>query len=52
MDHTMADCHRLHGRYDKLNERIVAALIDHQWLELIMEGPQSCGLCSCISFCY
>ena len=38
--------------YDKLNERIVAALLDHKWLELILEGSQFCGLCSCISFCY
>ena len=33
-------------------ERIVAALLDHKWLELILEGSKYCGLCSCISFCY
>ena len=38
--------------YEKLNERIVAALTDHHWLDRILQGSQSCGLCSCISFCY
>ena len=31
---------------------VVAALLDHKWLELILEGSQYCGLCSCVSFCY
>ena len=40
--------------YEQLNERCVAALLDHKWLELLLEesGAPSCGLCSCISVCY
>lgn len=48
---TKADA-QMRRMYDKLNERIVAALLDHKWLELILEGSQYCGLCSCVSFCY
>ena len=40
--------------FEELNRRVVAALIDHKWDELLVEesGPPSCGLCSGISFCY
>ena len=40
--------------YEELNRRCVAALIDHKWLELLLEesGPPSCGLCSGFSICY
>lgn len=48
---TQAD-EQMRQMYDKLNERIVSALLDHKWLDRILEGSQHCGLCSCISFCY
>jgi hypothetical protein len=32
--------------------RSVQALVDHDWLSLVLEGWQHCGLCSGISFCY
>jgi hypothetical protein len=48
---------QLRTMYDKLNERIIAALIDHDWLNLVLEGarqphvPSRClpALCDAIS---
>ena len=48
---TAADL-QIRQMYERLSERIVAALLDHKWLDIILEGDQFCGLCSCISFCY
>lgn len=48
---TKADM-QLRIMYEKLNERCVQALLDHEWLNLVLEGWQYCGLCNCISFCY
>jgi hypothetical protein len=52
---TMSDADRKDKAvYEELNRRCVAALIDHNWLELLLEesGPPSCGLCSGFSICY
>jgi len=40
--------------FEALNQRCVAALQDHNWLELLVEesGPPSCGLCAGIAVCY
>jgi len=43
---------QLRQMYDKLNERVVAAMVDNDWISLVADSSQSCGLCSCISFCY
>ena len=37
--------------YEKYHPRVVAALTDHKWDELIREGSAECGFCSCCSFC-
>ena len=39
-------------RYEKLNERIIAGLVDHKWIELAMEEGEWCGYCSCLPFCF
>ena len=41
----------LREMYDKLNERCVAALLDHDWLSLVLEGTETCVSCGCVPFC-
>jgi len=48
---TKAD-QQMREMYEKLNERIVAALLDHDWLAMAQEQSMNCGLCSCIPFCF
>ena len=43
---------QLKAMYEKLNERIITALLDHKWIELAMEQLQWCGMCTCMPFCY
>ena len=38
--------------YEKLNERCIAALLDHKWLDLVLEGDTYCGVCSCCAYTY
>ena len=38
--------------YEKLNERIITALLDHEWIALAQEKTQYCGLCTCMPFCF
>ena len=38
--------------YEKLNERIIAALIDHNWIDLAKEESEYCGACGCLPFCF
>ena len=53
-DATITDDDRKTARtYEALNARAVAALVDHKWLELLLdESEQNCGLCSGLSLCY
>ena len=37
--------------YEARNRRLVAALVDLKFDELLAEGPESCGPCSCLPFC-
>ena len=37
--------------YAKYNERVVAALTDHEWLDMLLEGAATCGPCSCLPCC-
>jgi len=37
--------------YERFNERLVAALVDHDWLELLLEGPARYGPCCGLSPC-
>lgn len=52
---TKADA-SLREMYDKINERVVAALLDHKWLEMVMEGSEVCLSCGyvpgCRTICY
>ena len=43
---------QLREMYEKLNERIIAALLDHKWFDLAIETTEWCGLCTCIYGCY
>ena len=43
----------MHGRrYEKLNERIITALLDHDWISLAQEQRTFRGVCSCLPFCF
>ena len=42
----------LKDMYEKLNERCIAALLDHKWLDLVLEGDTYCGVCSCCAYTY
>jgi len=42
----------LRDMYEKLNERTVAALIDHDWISMAKEQSQWCGLCTAVPFCF
>ena len=33
------------------NRRLVAAMVELKFDELLEEGPESCGPCSCLPFC-
>lgn len=37
--------------YEARNRRLAAALVDLKFDELLAEGPESCGPCSCLPFC-
>ena len=38
-------------RYEEaFNPRLVAALVDHEWDQLVVEGSESCG-CRCFPLC-
>lgn len=41
----------LRDMYEKFNERLVAALVDHKWLDLLLEGDATCGPCGCMPCC-
>ena len=38
--------------YQARNKRLVAAMVDLKWNELVLEGDESCGPCSCLPCCY
>ena len=38
--------------YEKLNERIITALLDHEWISLAQEQRTFRGVCSCLPFCF
>ena len=42
---------KLAAMYAKYNERVVAALTDHEWLDMLLEGAATCGPCSCLPCC-
>ena len=42
---------KMREMYAKYHPRLVAALTDHKWNELLVEGDAACGVCSCCSFC-
>ena len=42
---------KLKEMYDKYHPRLVAALTDHAWDQLLSESDARCGACSCFSFC-
>ena len=37
--------------YQARNRRLVAAMVELKFDELLEEGPESCGPCSCLPFC-
>jgi len=47
---TAADA-KLKDMYDKYHPRLVAALTDHAWDQLLSESDTRCGACPCFSFC-
>ena len=48
---TAADA-KLKQMYDQYHPRLVAALTDHDWDQLLVEnGAARCGACPCFSFC-
>ncbi len=47
---TAADV-KLKEMYDTYHPRLVAALTDHAWDQMLIEGHAECGACSCFSFC-
>ena len=47
---TAADT-KLKEMYDKYHPRLVAALTDHAWDQLLSESDARCGACSCFPFC-
>jgi hypothetical protein len=42
---------KLFDMYERFNERLVAALVDHKWDELLLEGPARYGPCCGLSPC-